>query len=207
MWCFLLIFLVLAFLHFATLATVATYWASWMGQICWSHHIQALLHGLASFNFVFQSLLCCAVQRKVEKADDMLLNVQAHPIQNFNSHLGSKWQEFCWCARSICLAVSSLGGFFCKALSSPSHFHGANKCMALRHEWKLHWYSQVCAFNLFNCMSSLCFLLLRELGQNTCWQSRSEATVFQTLPQQSQGLKTRSRSWSSRVWSLSWNMS
>lgn len=35
----------------------------------------------------------------------------------------------------------------------------------------------------------LCFLLLGKLGQNACWQSRSEATVLQTLPQQSQGLR------------------
>lgn len=140
MWCLLLMFLVSVFFSYfatvATVATVATYRASWMEQL-WSYHIWALLHGSASFNFVSLSLLCCAVQRKVEKANGVLLNVQAHPIQNFNRHLGSKWQSS---ADVHCLFVYlfSLGSFFCKTLSSTSHFLGAMHCMALWHEWKLH---------------------------------------------------------------------
>ena len=135
-WCFWYRCFFSYFATVATVATVATYRASWMEQL-WSYHIWALLHGSASFNFVSLSLLCCAIQRKVEKANGVLLNVQAHPIQNFNRHLGSKWQSS---ADVHCLFVYlfSLGSFFCKTLSSTSHFLGAMHCMALWHEWKLH---------------------------------------------------------------------
>ena len=131
MWCLLLMFLVSVFFFLFCYCCYSCYCCylpslldgtalilSYLGPAAWLSQLQ--------FCFSKFAVLC-----------RVLLNVQAHPIQNFNRHLGSKWQSS---ADVHCLFVYlfSLGSFFCKTLSSTSHFLGAMHCMALWHEWKLH---------------------------------------------------------------------